>query len=312
MFVALAGEECLGMVCALRKPYRIAGQLAHCLEVFDWHSLPGLRGSGVGIRVMRAMMKTGERVISFGGTPDVLKTLPAMGWRRMCAMRMFELPLAGEGLLPALRRRLSVRFPGERVLLGGLAAGWFRPRRRAIPQGGRVVSGPLSDAPAAVPSLYEDEERYTVVQVPDSELLQWISAPGLSGGTFAFLSFMVGDQLRGWAMTRLYESRQGLEGAILDVYGRRADVALYTWMVSEAASLLAAAGPRMIRARASCPVLRAAFRANRFIEGQVDIPVHTWPPMAEGQAEAHITLNHADEPLRPYAPSAALEAVVSE
>src|SRR5438477_6189454 len=56
LFLALREEACVGMLFALRKRYRIGGREARCLEVFDWHSLPEVRGSGVGVRLMRAMM----------------------------------------------------------------------------------------------------------------------------------------------------------------------------------------------------------------------------------------------------------------
>src|ERR1700694_2669644 len=63
MLLALTDEECLGMVFGLRKTYVIAGERTTCLEVFDWHRLPGLKGAGVGNRVMRTMMDGDERLI---------------------------------------------------------------------------------------------------------------------------------------------------------------------------------------------------------------------------------------------------------
>src|SRR5262249_40297000 len=62
MYIALAGSECLGMISALQKTYLIGGTPVPCLEIFDWHSLPGLKGSGVGLRVIRALIRHGERL----------------------------------------------------------------------------------------------------------------------------------------------------------------------------------------------------------------------------------------------------------
>jgi hypothetical protein len=297
------------MVFALRKAYLIDGRRSECLEVFDWHCLPGLRGSGVGIRVMRAMMRAGERVISIGGTPDVLSTLPAMGWQRIGSARMYELPLSGEFLQPGLRDYVRARIPGERLALSAASLVWFWPRRRHRRRGGRVV--PVSIAEAEVRPLYESDTGYDVLQLPDPQQLRWMSAGHAGSGSFGFFYFTVEQRLRGWALTRVYETVHGREAAILDIFAPHADVALYAWMVSEAAASLAGARPRVVRARASCPILQAALRANRFRQGEVDIPVHTWPRTLPDRLRAHVTLNHGDEPLRPYPPPEAATGVLT-
>jgi len=298
MFLALTDAECLGMVFGLRKPYLIGGERTSCLEVFDWHCLPGLKGSGVGIRVMRAMMRVGERVISIGGTEDVLKTLPALGWQRIGGARMYELPLSADFLESGLRRRLPVRVPGERILLHAAAVTWFRPRRRTRRPLGRIVSVPVIDLEAQ--PLYQGETGYDVLQLPDAQLQRWTSSGCAGTGHFGFFHFASEGRLRGWAMTRVHDTPQGREAAILDVFAPEPDVALYTWMVSEAAFSLARARPHVIRARASCPILQAALCANRFRPDEAETPVYTWPKTLRNDLRLHITLNHSDGPLRPY------------
>jgi hypothetical protein len=100
-------------------------------------------------------------------------------------------------------------------------------------------------------------------------------------------------------LTRTYESPEGREAAILDIFAPNPDQSLYAWMVSEAAVALAADRPRVIRARATCPVLQSAFRMNRFRTGS-EVPVHVWPKMSVPPARLHVTLNHTDAPFRPY------------
>jgi hypothetical protein len=295
LYLALTSDECLGMVSALRKPYLLAGQRVTCLEIFDWHSLPGLRGSGVGIRVMRAMMREGERLIGLGGTADVLKALPAMGWQTIDSAVPFELPMSGGYLDDAQRQRVRFRIPGQQLALNAAVATWFHPRRRDV-QGDAILTGTLGNE---VQQLYSGDTGYDFVQVPDRGVLHWVTSSYPGTGGFAFWYFTVGNSVRGWVVTRVYEAEGGTEAAIVDVFAPVPDLRLYTWMVSEATTSLVSARPRVIRARATCPILKAALRRNRFRPG-TPVPVFTWPKMPSPAVRAHMTLNHCDACLRPY------------
>ena len=298
MFVALQNDECLGMLFALLKPYRVGGRPTACLEVFDWHCLPGLRGSGIGIRLMRAMMRQPEPVISVGGTADVLATLPLMGWEAIGVARRYELPVSGDVLAERLQRRVGLPSALSRMALGVVSAGYYQPRRRRVPATGRVVRIELPGE--EIRQLYEGETGYGFVQEPEPEVLGWMT-DGTWSGSFSFLTFVLEGRLRGWVVTRSYPTELGPEAAIVEVFAPRPDVALYTWMVSEAATLVMAGRPRRLHARASCPLLQAALLANRFRTVAPDSPIHVWPKgVGDRAASLHITLNHSDGPLLPY------------
>lgn len=296
LFLARTENECLGMVFALRKSYLVNNAPTQFLEIFDWHSLPGLRGSGVGIRVMRAMMREGVPLMGVGGTADVLKALPAMGWQTIGLCSTFELPTAGAFLTKGLRDRIPVRIPGEGLLLESLTRTWFRPRRaRASGQ-----AAPVSMIGDEITSLYDGETGYDLLQVPEPATMRWMIAGYPGNGGYRLWYFLQGDRVRGWALTRTYAAPEGREAAILDLYAQKPDSDLYTWMISETTVALAADQPRVIRARATCPILQSAFRRNRFRTGS-EVPVHVWPKMAVPPARLHVTLNHTDAPFRPYA-----------
>lgn len=299
MFVALQDDECLGMLFALLKQYRVGGRPTACLEVFDWHCLPGLRGSGIGIRLMRAMMKQPEPIISVGGTADVLATLPMMKWESIGAARRFELPMSGEVLADRLQRRTGLPSAWSRTALGVVAAGYYAPRRRRPPATGRVVR---IEAPGdEIARLYQGETGYGFVQEPEPGVCRWMT-DGSWSGDYRFLTFILEGRLRGWTMTRANSTEQGLDASIVEVFAPQPDVALYAWMVSEAAASLVADRPLRIRARASCPVLQAALLANRFRATASASLVHVWPKgVWDRAASLHITLNHSDAPLLPYA-----------
>jgi hypothetical protein len=298
MLLAVQDDDCLGMLFALRKPYRLGGKPTACLEVFDWHCLPELRGSGIGIRLMRGMMRQPEPVISVGGTADVLGTLPLMGWKALGVARRYELPVSPDVLADRLRRRMGLAATVTRDVLGGVLAGYYLPRRRRVPENGRVSeAGTVGEE---IRQLYGEETGYGCVQEPDPDVLRWVR-DGVWSGRYRFLTFMVGGKLRGWAMTRTYPTKQGLEASIVEVFAPRPDVALYTWMVSEAATSLMADRPRRFQARASCRILQAALLANRFRRIAPDNPIYVWPKGVGDPAQAlHITLSQSDGPLLPY------------
>lgn len=299
MFLALQGDECLGMLFALRKQYRIGGRPTACLEVFDWHSLPGLRGSGIGIRLMRAMMRQPEPLISVGGTADVLATLPMMKWEPVGVSHRYELPVVGDVLADRLHHRVGLPPALSRPVFGAVVAGHYLPRRRRVPATGQVVRVEMPGE--EIRQLYRDETGYGFVQEPELDVLRWMTGESW-GGTFRFLTFLIEGRLRGWAMTRTHAAEEGLEGSIIEIFAPRPDVALYTWMVSEAAMSLMADRPRWLHARASCPLLQSALLANRFRARSYDIPIHVWPKGAwDRSASLQITLNHSDAPLLPYA-----------
>jgi hypothetical protein len=301
MFLAAQGDECPGMLFGLRKRYAVAGTPTSCLEVCDWHTLPGLKGSGVGIRLMRMMMRQPERLFSIGGTPDVHKTLPAMGWQRVGTATPYELRTSGDALAESIRNRTGLPAWLTAGALGLVARAWLHPRRRAQPAGGTVETAAEPDP--AIRTLYEGPTGYGLVQIPDPRVLAWTAQRPTATGVFEFLHFRIGGRLRGWALTRTYEAGVGREGAILEVFAPQPDEALYTWMVSAAACRLQRSAPRLMRARASCPILQAALVANAFRAASIEVPIFTWPKGLTGAEPVHCTMNHSDEPLRPYRPS---------
>src|SRR5262245_1157689 len=301
-FVALRGETCVGMLFALRKRYRIDGELTDCLEVFDWHSLPEVRGSGVGIRLMRAMMREPGWIVSVGGTDEVISALTLMGWTSIGSTQPYEwVPDQALG-------------NGDRASPGAPRPGGLMRARRSVvrrdghpgPAGG-VVSR-VATLGEETTDLYAAHTGYGMVQQPDPEVLAWITSSAWNG-RYDVHTFRVGARLRGWALTRVYDWGYGLDGDLVDVFAPSGDVTGYRWMVAESLASLAGAHPRRIRARASCPALRAALMANGFVTLGPATPILVRPgARPSGGGPVHITMNHADGPLLPYETDARLRA----
>src|SRR5947199_9072619 len=96
------------MVCAFVQSYQVVSRRLNGLETFDWFCLPELQGSGLGVRVMQAMMHRPEFIIAAGGTADTLMLLPRLKCRPHGDLVNFTLPLEGAALSMDFKRRLGL------------------------------------------------------------------------------------------------------------------------------------------------------------------------------------------------------------
>lgn len=296
-YLALRGDQCLAMVSAFRRPYRVGERWVRVCDSFDWFCLPELRRSGLGVRVMQRMMQDPEPVIVTGGSEDTRELLPRMRFQIPATMTRFALLLGAERTADALARR--TRLPRA---LGRLAHVLSRPllapRVRGAPPGARV------ETPAAL-----DEEALAIDPRPGRrgsaphwtpEYLRWLSAGSPALGRYLPLAFHSGGTLAGWALLRVYEGVRGREAALLDVRAREPGEAVYTWMVSEAAVHAARLGPGLLTAGTTCPFVEAALRANRF-RPLGGAPIHYWSrDGAPLEAPVVFGAHWGDETLVPY------------
>lgn len=294
--LALRGGECVAVVGAMRRRYRLGLETREVLETCDWYALPELLNSGIGIRVLRSALERAECAIAVGGTDFTLRLLPKLGWRRVAESRPYQLALTSAARGRALASRSGLPEPLARAA-GALAGAWLRPRRVPSPAGGEVreVAGPE----AGVLELYVRPEQHTV-QLPDPAHHRWLVAGRDYVGQLVTLEFSVAGELVGWALGRLYATGTGCEAALVDIFAPRPERKLYAWMVSSLVHRLAEAHPDSIRAAATCPVLGAALRTNRFLPGRAR-PVAFWSAGEATAAEPlHLTGSTADTPLLPY------------
>lgn len=298
MFVAMNGDACVGTLFALRKTYRLNAQVVHCLEAYDWHALADMRRAGVGIRLMRALMRQPERLIAVGGTGDVHAALPLMGWQDLGVAQAYELLVGSELVAERLERKRKVPVALTRALLAPVASSLFGPRRARRPAGAEVRV--LEQPPAGLAALYDGELGRDLAQVPDAELLAWMTR-NRWGGTLRFLEFRLDGRLRGWALTRVHTGNHGLQGTIVELFAPNPDPELLRWMVSEAAVSLLEARPRRLVARAIDPMLQGALVATGFRHAGSDAPARTWPRFGDERPRTlHLTLLHSDAAMTPY------------
>jgi hypothetical protein len=296
-YLALRGGECLAMVTAFRRPYRVGERSLHFSDAFDWYCLPELRRSGLGVRVLQRLMQDEEPVVVTGGTADTRGLLPRMRFQVPTTVVRFGLVLGAERAADLLARR--ARLPRA---LGRLAFTLSRPllapRVRGAPKNARVETPATLGAEAL--AIDPRPGGRGTAPIWTSEYLAWLAAGSPSMGRYLPLCFRVSEVLIGWALLRIYDGPDGRDSALLDVRAREPSAALYTWMVSEVAVRAAGFGPGLLTASTSCPHVEAALRANHFLVTD-PAPIHCFS--RDGAAlEAPIVFgaHWGDETILPY------------
>jgi hypothetical protein len=296
-YLALRGGECLAMVSAFRRPYRVGGREITVSDSFDWFCLPELRRAGLGVRVLQRMMQDPEPVIVTGGSDDTRELLPRMRFAIPATVSRFALLLGAERAADALARRTPVPRALGRLAFA-LARPLLAPRVLAAPAGGRVETPQAFDAETLALDPRPGGRGTAPVWTP--AYVAWLAAGSPGMGRYLPLRFRIGAELAGWALLRIFEGPAGREAVLLDVRAREPSEAIYTWMISAAAVRAAGERPGLLTAATSAPHVEAALRANRF-RRLGDAPIQYWA--RDGAAlEAPIVFgaHWGDETLVPY------------
>jgi len=299
MLLAVRGAECLAILCAFKRKYRAGGVERTYAETFDWYSLPELRHSGLGVLLLREMMNRPEPMLVVGGSADTMTMLPRMGWRDLPGAELFVLPRRGAAVSNQVRDAYGIPKALTEALFDVSAALWFRTRQRQPPQGYAVRA--IDAVGEDVLSLYRGESAYGLTPVPDLDRLRWLTSGTPAPGRFVATYFTIDGALSGWTLAKVSRQDSGWEASLLECYTQHPDVETYSWMVAATARRLSAFGPAKILARATCPVLRAALRHNRFLSRGF-VPVRFWSRAPELPAgPVHLTYNVGDADMVPYA-----------
>jgi hypothetical protein len=301
VWLAVRDGEVLAMEAALARPYRLGDDVVEILEVFDWYCLPELRRVGLGVRVQQRLMKESPCLL-VGGSEDTRGLLPRLGFAVIAQAGRYVAPLGVARLADAIRRRLPVPEPLARAAArGALALPGRKPRPRRVPRGGRVFA--VAAVGDEVAALYRQPTTYAALPLWPPDLLRWLQGGFPAVGHFVPLLFAVDGALRGFALVRIHPTPHGADAELIECFAPTPDAALYTWMVSEAATRAAAFGVGLLGACTPCPLLAQALRANGFVHAG-DNPVQLWLPDRPPPAGPLLVgSNSGDAPLVPFAES---------
>lgn len=294
-FLALDGDECLASVWAFAREYRIGAIRRTCLETHDWFCRPELRGSGLGIQVMRAMMKRSEPIVTVGGSPDTMSVLPRLKWAEVGTFVSLVLPLGGAGLSDFVSRRTGIPAAWMRPALGVVAR--LRARGTAkTAAGDEVVERNTFDA--ALAGLGASGASGIEPLADPERHRWWFDAPRVMG-RFVLLELRRGGRTVAWSFSRVYDTQNRREASILSVRCEGPSPELHETMVGCTLARLRAENVDAVRAGTSSAVLETALRAWRFVSHQ-RLPILVWSREPVAPPPHDIGNDTADTPLTPY------------
>lgn len=258
--LAVRDGRCLAMLSSFRRPYASDGGVVEVCDSFDWYTLPELRRSGLGVRLMQQLMEGPDPVIVTGGTSDTRDLLPRMGFRCLATVRRYVRPLSAHLALRALERRGMPGWAAGAALR--LARPWWKARRRDAPSDARVLL--VAHVGAEARGIDPRPDGRGCAPLWTDAHLRWLEAGHPGMGHYLPLYFTVRERLVGWALLRLCAVEGGREARLLDVRAAPADATFYPWIISELALLAAALGARSLAAGTSSEEVERALVANRF------------------------------------------------
>ncbi len=269
--VANHGGECVSSLSAFSRTYQFGDEPVECLDPFDWYSLPSVRGSGVGVRLIKYLMDVGKPILTLGGSADTLQIIPRLGWKTVSEATEFFLPLTSRYLLR--NRRLPNHW--NRAIAPPLdfaTATWFMP---AKPHGAsNCVVLPVSGIDR---NLVHIDGPAGFRSVPDPRIFDWLMKGSPVTGTYIPMALVGEQEIVAWIIGRLYRSGGLLHGMILDLRLQRQDEALAESAIKYMARALAGFGADHIRAVTTFGLFSAAYRRSGFLAGREKIPVMMWP-----------------------------------
>ena len=218
--MALQEGRCAASVSVFARTYHSGDEEVECLEPFDWHSAPAVKGSGIGIRLLKSLMDIGKPMVCVGGSADTLRMVPRMGWKTIGHAKVLCLPLTSRYLLQ--NRRLPDPFKRVIALPLDLAlSSWFKLAKAnsatkwaCLPVAGIDRNLAHIDGPGGFRS------------VPDPHFFQWLALGSPVTGTYVPLALTAHGEIVAWIIARLYRSKGLLHGTILDIRVKRQDVEL--------------------------------------------------------------------------------------
>lgn len=270
-WVALDRDRCVGMIDSYLRPYLLDGRRVLVRETADWFCLPQYRPLGIGLKLMRMMMRLPEPLINIGGTDPTRSILPRLGWKRISTVQQMVLPVNLRGLAGRLLSR--TQHP-ERARYARAIPRFLRLQRPVTippPAADAQVQEWLPGRELEIP-IRRQEGLLELVERPD---LEWICSAPHNLFQAVVLVFRLGGEPVGFSLSQLEPSASGLDGRIVHLQMSCPSQALTEWIISETVRRLTDGGANFIRCRASTRPAIAALRRTGFFAAGVE-PVFWW------------------------------------
>jgi hypothetical protein len=292
--VALAGDQCVATIFALKRTYWSAAGDVDCLEVFDWMTTEQWRPLGAGLRVMKRLMAGRHPLLALGGAAAGQELVKRMGWRHLATAERLVLPLSGRFLA---QRGRSAAVARAFDLVGSL---YYAPRRRRrsvlrIEPGGSP--GP------ALGLILERQRRFALAPRVERARLEWFRQAPPEMGLYLGFNILFDDTMIGWAWARVLTANGIRMADLQDLLIAEEAREHYPEAIEGIAAALAGFGVDAIYSTTSCPDTLRALRQAHFRFDDV-LPVYGWWPGTPPEGPVLVTSSHAEHAFFPCPTSA--------
>jgi hypothetical protein len=287
----------LGFIGLMRTSLHTGDRQYDAAWFVDWHVVPGDRGVGVGLGLLRKAEVEAGVLLTLQGSADTRQILPRLGWKQSTAPHTFVLPLSAGFLAATVARRVPAWLRGV-ARASGVAVPYFRVAGQPTSTSAQLIA--TDRFPATydtvwrarsaefAPTMRRDSAylNYLCADFPDADyhlqLLQW------RGETVGHLVWRIDTDRRTFR-----------RGRIIDLLWPRSDAGLGQWLHHTACRQLQAAGADYIELATSLPESRDFARRQRFHRRDpVPIWYHRVPPEVPTPDAWHVTFLDCDRAYR--------------
>lgn len=253
--LAMTQGRAVAMLDSGIRPYMLDGKRIMVRETGDWYCQESYRKFGVGLHLMRKLMRDYPEPMLVVGGSHANRAILARLWRQLPSAYSYILPLKARGLFGNCLRLTVPEYESLARIVGHLP---FKPLRQVAPPAEDFQAEPLIDWPDDMPCDSAQELVGITTAVHAQRLA---TMPEAFGQAFGII-FRRNGAIVGCALAQTEETPSGKDGKILRIQTiSDPDARLLRWIVAETSLQLARRGAEFIRCRASTSGKIAALRA---------------------------------------------------
>lgn len=264
--LAMAGDECVATMFAMRRTYITPDGVRDVLEPFGWHASEDWRAQAPGLRLVKQYMKRSLPLVAVAGTDMAAGLLRRLKWTELASTERYVLPLSGRFLV---KRGWNATVAHAFDLIGR------RLYAPSAPAAGDLVLEPASRPSPAVTELTDGQRRFSIMRRPDAAFTDWLGRAPAAVGCYLTFHVRLGERLVGWVNARVFTHGGLRYGELLEVFVDEHFRDRYPAVVRHACATLGAFAVDALIATTTCPYVRDALKRSRF---RLDDrrPVMTW------------------------------------
>ncbi len=236
----------------------------------DWQVVPGERGVGVGVGLLRKAEAAAGILLTLQGSADTRRVLPLLGWKESPRAATWLRPLSGRFVAGWARKRL----PGWLGAPVGVAAGAALALLAGRQSGHGAVARDVERLPPEHDEMWQRRcGELAPLMTRDRAYVDWFCSD-YPGGGYRIALLDSGGVAAGHLITRTDRDSAGLlRGRIVDLVWPRAHEQWLADAVGLACRRLKAEGADYVQCLSSRPELDAALERQRF---RRRAPVPVW------------------------------------